>query len=184
MLPTSLSRMRRGPSPENHAKNQLGEGGPVLTDKGQLAFEVERILDVRQRRGGREFLVRWVGYAPEDDSWEPDKSFLDRAPIEAFQALRPSLLGNAGAWRREQQLGEAHQAEVPPCLPPPPRQTRHTAAAAVPVENPSAEPRVPTSRADIAEQLAESARQTAALLTAVAFGRGRLATAALRRGGK
>ena len=108
--------MRRGPSPENHAKNQLGEGGPVLTDKGQLAFEVERILDVRQRRGGREFLVRWVGYAPEDDSWEPDKSFLDRAPIEAFQALRPSLLGNAGACSRIDNDGRTKNSNERPHL--------------------------------------------------------------------
>ena len=38
------------------------EPPPVTTDSGQLAFEVDRVLDVRQRKRGREFLVRWVGY--------------------------------------------------------------------------------------------------------------------------
>ena len=38
------------------------EPPPVQTESGKLAFEVERVLDVRQRKRGREFLVRWVGY--------------------------------------------------------------------------------------------------------------------------
>ena len=75
-------------------------GAPVQTEEGELAFEVGRILDVRinpDTGRGNEFLVRWVGYSSEDDSWEPEEGFLDREPIEIFEAkrarpVRPSTL--------------------------------------------------------------------------------------------
>ena len=34
-------------------------------------FEVEEILDQRIRKGITEYRIRWKGYDPEDDSWEP-----------------------------------------------------------------------------------------------------------------
>lgn len=46
----------------DRAPPPVHEPPPVTTDSGQLAFEVDRVLDVRQRKRGREFLVRWVGY--------------------------------------------------------------------------------------------------------------------------
>ena len=63
------------------------EPPPIETEAG-LAFEVDRILDVRVCPEGREFLVRWVGYGAEDDSWEPEDGFIDRerAPRAAPRA--------------------------------------------------------------------------------------------------
>lgn len=34
-------------------------------------YTVERILDERRGRKGVEYLIRWQGYLPEDDTWEP-----------------------------------------------------------------------------------------------------------------
>ncbi|CAD5218968.1 unnamed protein product [Bursaphelenchus okinawaensis] len=42
---------------------------------GEPAYEVEEVLDMRlrgpRRKKKREFLIKWVGYGPEHNSWEP-----------------------------------------------------------------------------------------------------------------
>jgi transposase InsO family protein len=41
---------------------------------GTETFAVERLLDSRRRRGKLQYLVRWRGYGPENDTWEPESS--------------------------------------------------------------------------------------------------------------
>ena len=57
---------------------------PMVVDlEGEEEFEVDRILDHRSSKSGkrekREFLIRWLGYGPEHDTWEPEAS-LENAP--------------------------------------------------------------------------------------------------------
>ena len=60
---------------------------PPVRVRGEEEFEVETILDSRLRRGRLEYLVRWKGYTPEHDSWEPERN-LENAPeqIVAFRS--------------------------------------------------------------------------------------------------
>ncbi|XP_066289466.1 chromo domain-containing protein cec-1-like isoform X2 [Branchiostoma lanceolatum] len=39
-------------------------------------FEVEGILDQRMRRGRPEYLIRWLGFDEDDDTWEPEKNLM------------------------------------------------------------------------------------------------------------
>ena len=53
-----------------------GEGaGSPLKD----IYEVEAVLDVRQTDDNkREFLIKWRGWGPKWNNWEPEEHILDR----------------------------------------------------------------------------------------------------------
>ena len=59
--------------------------GPTILEK-ELAcdamsdeeYEVEKILDKRQRKGGMEYLVKWKNFDdPDDNTWEPSDNLGD-----------------------------------------------------------------------------------------------------------
>ncbi|KAG9097213.1 hypothetical protein FS749_006820 [Ceratobasidium sp. UAMH 11750] len=44
---------------------------PIVTPEGEEEWEVEEILSSRKRRGEIQYLVKWLGYGPEGNTWEP-----------------------------------------------------------------------------------------------------------------
>jgi hypothetical protein len=44
---------------------------PAVEVEGQLEYEVEQILDTRDRRHKIQYLVKWLGYPQEEATWEP-----------------------------------------------------------------------------------------------------------------
>uniref|UniRef100_A0A8C6MBY8 Gypsy retrotransposon integrase-like protein 1 n=1 Tax=Nothobranchius furzeri TaxID=105023 RepID=A0A8C6MBY8_NOTFU len=63
---------------------------PVRLADGGLCYRVHRILDVRPRGRGRQFLVDWEGYSPEHRQWIPGSWIEDVSLIRDFEASRGS----------------------------------------------------------------------------------------------
>jgi hypothetical protein len=63
---------------------------PPVEIEAQEKHQVEPILDAKRIRGTPYYLVRWSGYGPQDDSWEP-ASHLGNAPdvVDAFHKEHP-----------------------------------------------------------------------------------------------
>ena len=53
--------------------------------KWKRAFEMEKILEVKGSGAKRKFLVRWQGYGPAADTWEPHKNLPPAAVKEFLQ---------------------------------------------------------------------------------------------------
>ncbi|XP_020657679.3 M-phase phosphoprotein 8 [Pogona vitticeps] len=68
-----------------------GGGGPVAGAAGDSedeedVYEVEKILDVKTEDGKILYKVRWKGYPPDDDTWEPEEHLEDcREVLLEFQ---------------------------------------------------------------------------------------------------
>jgi len=56
----------------NHGMDDQEEPAePIVDLDGEDTYEPEAILDVRLRRKKEQYLIKWVGYPPEENSWEP-----------------------------------------------------------------------------------------------------------------
>ncbi len=63
---------------------------PPALDEGSSIYRVRRLLDVRPRGRGHQFLVDWEGYGPEERRWIPARDVLDRSLIDDFYRARQS----------------------------------------------------------------------------------------------
>ena len=59
-------------------------------DKGKTAnkknnhFVIEKVIDHRNNKGTLDYLVKWKGYGPEDNSWVPVEDFDGLAKIQEY----------------------------------------------------------------------------------------------------
>lgn len=86
---------------------------PPLQVDGQEEFEVLDIVDSRRFRGALQYLVRWKGYGPQDDSWESAadvhapvlcRRFHDRYPSKPGPHRPPGIGPPGGAVCRAHQV--------------------------------------------------------------------------------
>ncbi|QRW20440.1 Retrotransposable element Tf2 protein [Rhizoctonia solani] len=62
-----LSKSHESPS------QPFPEQPPPETIEGEEEYEVEQIIDSKRQRGKWFYLIKWKGYGPEDNSWEPEE---------------------------------------------------------------------------------------------------------------
>ena len=87
---------------------------PHVLEGGDLVWEVNRILAVRRRGRGFQYLVDWVGYGPEDRSWIPRSYLADPGLLETFYREHPQAVGRSpGVSRREGGTVVNQQAATP-----------------------------------------------------------------------
>ena len=76
---------------------------------GADTYEVEELLAERIRdKGGRvltEYLVKWVGYSTEDNTWEPHRNIFDVELMHRFEARRCAPPGFSAKQRQCGGLG-------------------------------------------------------------------------------
>lgn len=66
-------------------ENKATCGLPPLKD----IYEVEAVLDMRiTAEGNREFLIKWRGWGPSWNNWEPEQNILDRRLLRRFNTSK------------------------------------------------------------------------------------------------
>lgn len=86
----------KGQSPAKKAKKNVAvESEDENEDSEEAEYEVERIVDMNQKKNGkREFLVHWKGFSSRDDTWEPEDNLnckdLIKKYLEQLKGSKPT----------------------------------------------------------------------------------------------
>jgi hypothetical protein len=71
--------------PYVHSKRSLPPN-PVVMRDGNTGYLVEDVIGVRVVKGRRQYKIRWLGYNPNHDSWEPEENLSSiKGLLERFQ---------------------------------------------------------------------------------------------------
>lgn len=73
---------------------------PLEAADGGLLYKVKRLLAVRNRGRGKQYLVDWEGYGPEHRQWVPRRHIDDPSLIQDFYRDHPELPGPSGVGPR------------------------------------------------------------------------------------
>jgi hypothetical protein len=57
----------------------------------QKEYEVETILDCQKIRGKNKYLIKWKGYPPSENTWEPESNLNCPELLKAFHRQNPAL---------------------------------------------------------------------------------------------
>lgn len=65
----------------------------IVCEDGTMLWEIERLLDERGEGAKRQYLVRWKGFGPEHDTWEPRKQLMLDSPdsVSGFEQWQADM---------------------------------------------------------------------------------------------
>ena len=87
-------------------QGRMGLPPPPVEVEGEEEFEVESIVSCRKKGRQLQYLIKWRGYPPEDNSWEPSGNLHAPRLIRAFHQEHPELMSSLGV--RCPPLGGGH----------------------------------------------------------------------------
>jgi len=108
----SESRSRSNSNASNSSSGS--DGGSTIAhgddeNRDPDEWTVESIVGRRIVKGQTEYKVRWAGFSPDDDTWEPERNVSDCAAYDDFMAARPA----AAEQRRSPRFVEPEASASP-----------------------------------------------------------------------
>ena len=76
---------------EEGGSGQMVPPPPLKDAQGNDMFIIDRILMQRKYRGRQQYLVRWAGYGPQDDSWEDERQLKETDALRDFKLSIPAI---------------------------------------------------------------------------------------------
>ena len=83
------------PARENRMSTTTPPPPPEVIDGGPV-YKVKRLLAVCNWGRGRQYLVEWEGYGPEERQWVPSRHIVDPDLITEFHRTHPEHPGPSG----------------------------------------------------------------------------------------
>ncbi|XP_071129896.1 chromobox protein homolog 8-like isoform X1 [Mytilus edulis] len=75
-----------------------------INEMGERVFAAERILKKRIRKAKVEYFVKWKGWSPKYNTWEPEENILDSRLIVAFNSSDEAQPKKRGPKPKKQKL--------------------------------------------------------------------------------
>ena len=89
---------------------------PVVVESGEEEYEVEAVIDSKRVKNGWQYHIRWKGYGPEEDTWEPKENLVGNAKDELEQYHRAQLRRACDSAKRHQMGGQCCIPRIDPLI--------------------------------------------------------------------